>query len=326
MASPGPLPAGASGTRTRFAGSLKDVSIGDLFQTLEMSAKPCRIDFDTEVGEIAVWFREREVIDAECGEAVGADVIYRLAMADDGTFVARFKDDDRAQRFHGAPQRLLMEAARRRDEWFQLAGEGLLPATRYTSKRDGLVTTGDGLSIGELALLARFDGKTQLVDIIPPGDEDARELFEQVANLRELDLLEEVHWVESLASGRREAFTPAPAPEGFWVRGFATYLSIENTAARWVIRCAAILLMLVTAIVGLALGRLQVLLAGQLLGWALLLLGHATTGFPQLPFRSPALLLCEPVLFATDLLERVGLRLEFAERGRELARAEASAR
>lgn len=316
------IPAGASGTRTRFAGSLKDVSIGDLFQTLEMSGKTSQVELDTDIGEATVWFREREIIDAVCGDATGADAIYRLAMADDGSFVARFRDDDRAPRLHGAPQRLLMEAARRRDEWFQRAGDGLRPDTRLAAKRDGLVTTGDGLSIGELALLARLDGATPLVDVIPPGDDDATHLFEQIENLRELDLLVEADPTQSRSAGARVELAPPPIPESFWVRGYATYVTFEHTPARWVIRCAALLLMLVTAILGLALWSGRVALAGQLLGWALLLLGHATTTFPQLPFRTPALLLCEPLLFVAELLERVGMQFSFTERGRALAQAD----
>ena len=121
MASNGKTPPGASGTRTRFAGLLSDVSIGDLFQTLEMSGKSSEIDFDTELGAGTVWFRDREVIDAVSGECEGADAVYRIAMAEEGSFVARFKDIERPARIHLAPQRVLMESARREDEWKKAA-------------------------------------------------------------------------------------------------------------------------------------------------------------------------------------------------------------
>lgn len=325
-------------TQTLFAGSIADVSIGDLFQTLEMAAKPARAEFDTDIGRGTVWFREREVVGAECGGFTGADAIYRLAMADEGNFVASFKeDDDEPQTLQLSPQRLLMEAARRRDEWLDRAGEGLRPATRVVpvprAERGALVADAHALAltVGEGA---------QLVDLIPPGSEDITTLFRALRACLEAEVLRVVDptmstSASSLSGGiiiepisdlipASAAAPPQVQPEppvtpSFWVGACATHVRLGEVPARALIQRLALGVMLVGILLALALWSGRVFLAAQLLGWALLFLGHAAGRLPELPFRRPLLALAEPVVLAADALDRVGVKIGFVARGRELA-------
>jgi len=307
----------ANEMRTRFAGSLADVSIGDLFQTLEMSAKPSEIEFDTDVGRATVWFREREVIDAVCGEITGADAIYRLAMADDGIFAANFDKKDHPQKFQLSPQRLLMEAARRRDEWLDRVGEDLRPATRIAIV--GAATRNDLLGDDDQALLQRIGRGVQLVDLIPPGDDEAIRLAKPIRALLAAGVLQ---IVELPPEGVTEVDVPAPAPgpEEFWVTAFAAYC-FGSTGLRTLLRALAVIAMLVGSALGLAWWSGRVLLGGQLIGWALLFLGNAISRAPQLPFTRPLLFLSEPLVSVVAVLDRVGVKFEFVGRGRALAQA-----
>lgn len=309
--------------QTRFAGSLADVSIGDLFQTLEMSAKSSKIEFDTDVGRANVWFREREVIDAECGEITGADAIYRLAMADEGVFAASFDKQDHPQRFELAPQRLLMEAARRRDEWLDRVGEGLRPATRIAVVDWARAERSGSLGAAEQALLDRVGKGVQLVDVIPPGDDEAIKLARPIRALLEAGVLRIVDAsAESMTSAALQVLAPPPAEE-FWATAFAAY-HFANTTPRALARNLALVLMVAGVVLGLAWGSGRALLGGQLLGWSLILFGHAAAGMPQLPFRRPLLLLCEPLVIVADMLARAGVHIDFVDRGRALAGRSAS--
>lgn len=307
-----------SATRTRFTGSLRDVSIGDLFQTLEMAAKTSEIEFDTDIGRAIVWFRDRAIIDAECGEARGADAIYRLAMADDGTFIARFRESARPPQIHKSPQFLLMEAARRRDEWLEAAGPRLRAATRLTVVPAAL--RGDALSPDRRALAERFDGDLQLIDAIPPGD-DASARLPDVRGLVDAGVLEVLERPYRSTLGMQEGaldILATPAPE-FWERAFVAYHLLDRTPRRAAIRVIAVNLLIISLILGLAWLDWRVLVGGQMIGWALLLVGHALGAHPQLVLRQPLLVAVEPLVIITDLLDRAGLSIAFVRRGRELA-------
>lgn len=317
MASNGKTPPGASGTRTRFAGLLSDVSIGDLFQTLEMSGKSSEIDFDTELGAGTVWFRDREVIDAVSGECEGADAVYRIAMAEEGSFVARFKDIERPARIHLAPQRVLMESARREDEWKKAAAGRARPGTCYAAiQREVGLRTGD-LTHAEFELLAKLDGSRLLVDVIIPGDEAAPEEFKRLATLLDQGLLEEVAPPKALLSSLIRGAV-SETPENFMVAAYAAYAAFGG-GARKGLRYAAALILVGTLLASLVLGW-RVLVGGQLLGWGLLLIGHGISSLPQLPLWKPAHLFVEPVLVIADMLGGAGVELGFVHRGRELAR------
>lgn len=326
-------------TQTLFAGSIADVSIGDLFQTLEMAAKPARAEFDTDIGRGTVWFREREVVGAECGGFTGADAIYRLAMADEGNFVASFKeDDDEPQTLQLSPQRLLMEAARRRDEWLDRAGEGLRPATRVVpvprAERGALAADAHALAL-------TVGAGAQLVDLIPPGAEDITALFRALRACLEAEVLRVVDpsmstSASSLSGGiviepisdllpvsaEPPSAPPVPAepPPSFWVGACATHVRLGEAPARAMVQRLALGAMLLGLLLALVLWSGRVFLAAQLLGWALLFVGHAAGRLPQLPFRRPLLALAEPVVLAADALDRVGVPIGFVARGRELAR------
>lgn len=309
-------------TRTMFAGSIADVSIGDLFQTLEMAGKASRVEFDTDVGNATVWFRERAIVGASCGGSRGADAVYRVAMADEGTFIATFREEELAEPVHLPPQFVLMEAARRRDEWLERAGEGLRAATRVAL---GDAEAAEALGDDARALLGRVGDGALVIDLIPPGEEAV------LAGFRPLRALLEAGALRVVAPPATSPPTPVeesvvsivipvePMDAPFWDVAFAAYVRIEGPPWRAAARSLALAVMLV----GLALAAVwasgRALVGGLALGWGLILVGHAASVMPQLPLRRPALVLGEPLLIAADLLDRVGVRLGFVGRGRRLA-------
>lgn len=307
-------------TRTMFAGSLADVSIGDLFQTLEMAGKASRVEFDTDVGMATVWFRERWIVGARCGALTGADVVYRVAMADEGSFIATFQEEELAEPLQLSPQFVLMEAARRRDEWFERAGEGLRASTRVAVADR---SRGESLADEARALVERVGDGASLVDLIPPGDEEALARFKPLRALLADGVLAVVERMSAASQSvihEVELDVLAPPPiEDFWAVAYASYTALRGPAWRGLARGLALAAMILGVVLAVAWGSGRALLGGLLVGWALIFAGHAASVVPQLPLRRPALVLCEPALILAHVLDRLGVKLGFVGRGRQLA-------
>lgn len=309
-----------------FAGSLADVSIGDLFQTLEMAAKPSRVEFETDVGVATVWFRGREIIGAQCSGLTGAPAVYRLAMADEGSFVAVFQEGGPEEPLQLSPQFVLMEAARRRDEWCERAGEGLRPATRVTVADR---SRAEGLGDEALALLGRVGEGAQLVDLIPPVDDGQLGRFVPLRALLSAGALAIVERTSSASASvikavevEVEVAAPAPPIEGLLPVAFATYLAVGGPGWRAAARVLAVAAMVAGVVLGVTWWSGAALLGGLLVGWAVILVGHAASRVPQLPLRRPMLVLCEPLMIVADALDRIGVSIDFVGRGRRLAARE----
>src|SRR5262245_42878156 len=105
-------------SRTKFQGSLADMAVGDLIQTIEISRKSGVIHFKNESGKRgAIYFRSGKVIDAELGRLAGEEAVYRLLVWNEGQFEVEFKNVRRKDVIELSSQGLLMEGMRRLDEW-----------------------------------------------------------------------------------------------------------------------------------------------------------------------------------------------------------------
>jgi DNA-binding response OmpR family regulator len=87
---------GRKDARTKFSGQLADMAIVDLLQTIEISRKSGTIEFETDLGNATVWFRDGRVIDAKMGRLQAAAAVYRLLGINEGTFEVEFRAISRA--------------------------------------------------------------------------------------------------------------------------------------------------------------------------------------------------------------------------------------
>ncbi|MFW2389621.1 MAG: DUF4388 domain-containing protein, partial [Polyangiales bacterium] len=118
----------SSDGRTQFSGSLSEMSVVDLLQTIDVSRKSgvlTLIAADGQEGMIS--FDSGAVINATVQELSGEDAVYRQLLWRDGTFHLEFRRVSLSERtVHRTTQALLMEGMRRLDEWSRLSE--LLPA------------------------------------------------------------------------------------------------------------------------------------------------------------------------------------------------------
>lgn len=215
---------GRKDARTKFSGQLADMAIVDLLQTIEISRKSGTIEFETDLGNATVWFRDGRVIDAKMGRLQAAAAVYRLLGINEGTFEVEFRNISRAGVIEETTQSLLMEGMRRIDEWVRLL-EGLPPL-------DHVLTVDQRLMAGrpepllpvQTTLLRRFDGRRTIIEIIDESGADDLEALEMIGGLYFEGLLtdevghtgaaegDEEH--DEAAAGNLDAWDPAVTRAG----------------------------------------------------------------------------------------------------------------
>jgi DNA-binding response OmpR family regulator len=153
-------------SRTRFAGSLEDMGVVDLLQTIEVSRKSGVARITDGKRQATVYFRDGKLVDAEIGKLRGEEAIYRALLWSSGSFEVEFKPVDNPDVIPTSTQGLLMEGMRRVDEWGRLSEQ--LPSldvvfdVDHETLVERLTEIPDELN----AILRLLDGRRNLMDII----------------------------------------------------------------------------------------------------------------------------------------------------------------
>ncbi|MEM7436827.1 MAG: DUF4388 domain-containing protein [Myxococcota bacterium] len=125
--------------KTRFSGSLAEMSVVDLLQTIDVSRKSGVLNLKRDDGDQGmISFDSGAVIHAAVEDLGGEDAVYRLLLWRDGSFDLEFRKVSLVERtVHRTTQALLMEGMRRLDEWSRLSE--LLPPFHIVLEVDGEV-------------------------------------------------------------------------------------------------------------------------------------------------------------------------------------------
>lgn len=209
-----------SDRETRFSGTLSDMGLVDLLQTIDVSRKGGILWIRSSRGEGRLWFERGQVVDAETGSLRGELAVYRFLTWSEGTFEITFGDIDRKPTLAVTTQSLLMEGMRRVDDWARLA-EQVPPLDRVLDV-DGakLVDKLALLPDAANAVLKKFDGTRSLVDVIEGEEGDDLETMRIIA-----DLVFEGVLVESAAAplaravGAHTQSASGPRPSGAQATG-----------------------------------------------------------------------------------------------------------
>ncbi len=114
--------------------------------------------------------------------------------------------------------------------------------------------------------------------------------------------------------------TPSPiaSVDHFWTREFAYYLNEHRHPGNRATHMVGIPLLLVTAVWGLLTLRWDLLVGGQIVGWAFQLAGHRIEGNRPALLKRPISFLMGPLMVLVEMLEMVGLHFAFASRARQV--------
>jgi len=159
--------------RAGFTGSLGEMAMVDLVQTLELGRKSgvMRI-VSLEHRRATVWFRDGQIVDCETGSLVGEPAFYRVLHWSDGDFAVEFGPIEREPRISLSTRSLLLEGMRQLDEWGRLAEQ--MPALDRVLEVDGEMLSRRLAEIPDdvNATLRLFDGQRSLQQVIEDSGRD----------------------------------------------------------------------------------------------------------------------------------------------------------
>jgi len=158
--------------KTRFSGSLEDMGLVDLLQTIELSRKSgvLKLSYGQRRGSMS--FSEGRIIDAELGGLHGEAAIYRFLLWSEGAFELEFREVRGEDKLGISTQALLMEGVRRLDEWGRLQEQ--LPGLHAVLEVNHAELS---LRLGEVAdelnvVLRAFDGQRDLIQVLEASGGD----------------------------------------------------------------------------------------------------------------------------------------------------------
>lgn len=147
-----------------FKGSIDDLPLPDIIQLVSMSGKTGSFVLTSgrQTGEI--FLRDGKLIHAEVGKLTGEDAVYEFSVWKSGDFAfyeGRTTDQDTIEK---SSTNLLMEAARRIDEWQVLSKQ--IPSTQLVPVLgDQTWSTSISFSPQEWSVICKIDGKRSIDDI-----------------------------------------------------------------------------------------------------------------------------------------------------------------
>ncbi len=149
-----------------FQGSLSDLGVVDLLQTIEIGRKTGLILLNSGSKDGIMYVLNGRIIDAVCGHLTGARAVYRLLTWNEGSFKIDFKPVERSETIELSTQGLIMEGMRRLDEFERLA-EQLPPldTVLVIDPQELLDQYPEGFPSRAGDIIQLFNGKNSILDV-----------------------------------------------------------------------------------------------------------------------------------------------------------------
>ena len=192
-----------------FQGSLNELPLSDIVQLVAVSGKTGMFSMTRASEKGYVYLQNGQITHAKLGQVEGEDAIYALALWSQGSFQFSPGVESEARTISRSNTSLLLEAARRSDEWKILSkkipGTDSVPVLVAREGANGPVT----LTPLEWKVVTKADGNRSI-------DEIARALrtsaFDVAKTLYGLVTAELVEISKALGAARTAPQAPAPPP------------------------------------------------------------------------------------------------------------------
>src|SRR5512140_1506181 len=190
-----------------FQGSLKELPLADIVQLVAVSGKTGMFSLTRGADRGAVYIQNGQITHAKVNDVEGEDAIYALALWNEGQFQFSAGIEGDSRTITRSNTNLLMEAARRSDEWKILSKK--IPTTEAVPQlvcREGLsepVT----LTPAEWLVVTGIDGQRSIEEIARATRISAFDVAKTLYGLITSELVE----IRSRAEARPVAPAAAPA-------------------------------------------------------------------------------------------------------------------
>jgi hypothetical protein len=148
-----------------FQGSLKELPLPDIIQLVSVSGKTGKFTLAHEHDRGLIYLKNGQIVHAELNDVVGEEAIYTLAIWNQGDFQFTAGEEPARQTISKSNTNLLMEAARRLDEWRVLSKKipsvDAVPVLQVRANRHEQIT----LNAQEWLLVTKIDGRSSIAEV-----------------------------------------------------------------------------------------------------------------------------------------------------------------
>lgn len=195
----------------RFTGTLAELGTADLIQLLQLAGKDAWITIQQPELESRLWCRAGAVVDAESGRLRGEAAAYRILGFDEGFLIAELRPVERTREIDVGTPRLLLEAARRKDECAQLWARLGDPQRCYRCEG-----AAPDQGAKEQGLLQSFAAGRSLAEVLAESELGDWEALQAIVRWRDAGALVDAGSVATVAaqsSSSRSELAPPDAQE-----------------------------------------------------------------------------------------------------------------
>src|SRR5881394_3905884 len=148
-----------------FQGSLKELPLPDIIQLVSVSGKTGKFTLSRDADRGFIYLKNGQMVHASVADMVGEEAIYALAIWNQGDFQFTPSEEPERQTITKSNTNLLMEAARRLDEWRVLSKKipsvDHVPELQVRENRHEQIT----LNPQEWTLVTKIDGNRSIAEI-----------------------------------------------------------------------------------------------------------------------------------------------------------------
>lgn len=147
-----------------FQGSLEDLPLPDIVQLVAVSGKTGTFHLTSGERQGRIFLTDGQIVDAVVGRLRGEEAVYELSTWSNGEFHFAAGEATERRTIDKSNTNLLMEAARRMDEWKILSKR--IPSTTHVPVFvDKGVNTSVSFTPQEWAIVCRIDGRRSIEEI-----------------------------------------------------------------------------------------------------------------------------------------------------------------
>ena len=148
-----------------FQGSLKELPLPDIIQLVSVSGKTGKFTLTRDADRGLIFLKGGQMVHASVGDLIGEEAIYSLAIWNSGDFQFNPGEEADRQTINKSNTNLLMEAARRLDEWRVLSKK--IPSVDYVPELMGRENRHEQITLNphEWMLITKIDGRRSIADI-----------------------------------------------------------------------------------------------------------------------------------------------------------------
>jgi hypothetical protein len=194
-----------------FQGSLNELPLSDIVQLVAVSGKTGMFSMTRASEKGYVYLQNGHITHAKLGEVEGEDAIYALALWSQGSFQFSPGVESEARTISRSNTNLLLEAARRSDEWKILSkkipGIDSVPVLVAREGANGPVT----LTPLEWKVVTKADGNRSIDEIARALRTSAFDIAKTLYGLVTAELVE-VGKARGVVRAAPQALAPAPLP------------------------------------------------------------------------------------------------------------------